>query len=230
LKLISRPDINVTTIEDPVEYKVPGINQIPVNEQTGLTFARGLRTIVRQDPDVILVGEIRDTETAEIAVNAALTGHMLFSTFHANDAATTIPRLLDMGVEPFLLSSTLDLIIAQRLVRKVCENCRISVSLKKEEITKLLGAHAKEVKGKTFYKGKGCPHCNFYGYKGRVGIFEVISMTRELKELVIKNPSRADVWALAKKQGATSLFEDGLEKVHQGVTTLAELVRVAPID
>jgi type II secretory ATPase GspE/PulE/Tfp pilus assembly ATPase PilB-like protein len=217
LKYLNRPEVNITTIEDPVEYKMVGVNQIQVNPQTNLTFVKGLRSIVRQDPNIILVGEIRDTETAEIAVNAALTGHLLLTTFHANDAATSIPRLLDMGVEPFLLASTLELVIAQRLVRKVCESCRTSYVEKKEEREERVRQ----------YKGKGCEMCHGSGYKGRTAIFEFIAITPEMEALVLRNPSTAEIWALANTQGAQSMYEDGLEKVRQGITTMDELLRVA---
>lgn len=231
LKMLNRPEVNITTIEDPVEYKVAGINQIQVNPQTNLTFAKGLRTMVRQDPDIILVGEIRDEETAEVAVNAALTGHLMLSTFHANDAATTIPRLLDMNVEPFLLASTLELIIAQRLVRKICASCRHSVSYSKKEIEHAF-VGAKDFfreKNVTLYAGKGCNVCSHTGYHGRVAIFEFIRITPELQELILKNPSTSEIWELARSQEAQPLFEDGIEKVKDGTTTLEELVRVAPL-
>ncbi|MEW6617317.1 MAG: ATPase, T2SS/T4P/T4SS family [Patescibacteria group bacterium] len=228
IKTFNTPEKNITTIEDPIEYKITGINQIQVNEQTNLTFSEGLRSIVRQDPDIILVGEIRDNETADIAVNAALTGHLLFSTFHANDAATAIPRLFDMKVEPFLLASTLELIIAQRLVRKICEACRFSIPVDRsvlEKISPLISKHFEEKT--TLYKGKGCPVCNFTGYKGRTGIFEFIHVTPEIKDLVMKNPSAQDIWSLARTQGSKSLFEDGIEKVKAGITTVEELLRVS---
>lgn len=229
LRTLNNPEVNITTIEDPVEFKIPGINQIQVNQQTNLTFAKGLRSIVRQDPDIILVGEVRDQETAEIAVNAALTGHLLLSTFHANDASTAIPRLIDMGIEPFLLSSTLELIIAQRLVRRICESCRYSISVKTISLEKIL-PKAKKYFSKesiTLYKGKGCPKCSGTGYKGRIGIFEFINMNPELQELILKNPSSQQIWEVSEKNGAISLFEDGLEKVKNGLTTLDELLRVA---
>ncbi len=228
LKKLNRPEVNITTIEDPVEYKIVGVNQIQINPQTELTFAKGLRSIIRQDPDIILVGEIRDHETAEIAVNAALTGHLLFSTFHANDAATAIPRLLDMDVEPFLLASTLDLIIAQRLARKICEHCRYSTSLSKLEIAQKHPEAARFfVDGQnTFYQGKGCDICNHTGYKGRTAIYEFIKITPEMENLMLKHPSKQEIMALAKLQGFISMFEDGLLKVKQGVTTLEELLRV----
>ncbi len=231
LKMLNNPDTNITTIEDPVEYKVQGLNQIQVNQITGLTFARGLRAIVRQDPDIILVGEIRDLETVEISVNAALTGHLLLSTFHANDAATAIPRLLDMGTEPFLLSSTMNLIIAQRLVRKICEHCKVSVVKKPEDFnTPQLKGVIKYLPAKnlTLYEGKKCEVCGFTGYKGRTSIYEVIKITPTMQELIVKRPSAQEIWELARKEGAKSVFEDGLEKVKNGFTTIEELIRIAP--
>lgn len=230
LKLLHHPDVNITTIEDPVEYKVIGINQIQVNPQTNLTFAKGLRSIVRQDPDIILVGEIRDEETAEIAVNAALTGHLLLSTFHANDAATAIPRLLDMKVEPFLLASTIEVIIAQRLVRKICITCRYSISSTSKKIGEAFPG-AKDFfqeKKITLYAGKGCDACGHTGYQGRAAIFEFIRVTPDLQDLILNNPSTKEIWKLAKAQGSKTVFEDGIEKVRNGTTTLEELVRVAP--
>jgi type IV pilus assembly protein PilB len=231
LKMLNTPDTNITTIEDPVEYKVQGLNQIQVTMATGLTFARGLRAIVRQDPDIILVGEIRDLETAEISVNAALTGHMLLSTFHANDAATAVPRLLDMGIEPFLLSSTMNLIIAQRLLRKICDNCKYSVVKNPEDFdTPQLKGIAKYFPGKnlTLYEGKKCEVCGFTGYKGRTSIYELIKITPNLQELLVKRPSAQEIWTLARKEGARSVFEDGVDKVKSGLTTIEELIRIAP--
>lgn len=228
LKMLNTSEVNITTIEDPVEYRIQGINQIQVNTATDLTFAKGLRTIVRQDPDIILLGEIRDIETAEIAVNAALTGHLLFSTFHANDAPTAIPRILDMGIEPFLLSSTLELIVSQRLVRTICDNCRISKKKKLSEIEKVFpAAKAYFDKEETLYEGKGCESCNGSGFKGRTAIFEYIVITPEMENLILTHPSTQEIWELARKQGSHSLFEDGIEKVKQGVTTIEELLRVA---
>jgi len=229
LKTLNSPDVNITTIEDPVEYRLQGVNQIQVDSETNLSFEEGLRSIVRQDPDIILVGEIRDEQTAEIAVNAALTGHLLLSTFHANDAATAIPRLLDMKIEPFLLSSTLSVVIAQRLVRRICDQCRHSVSMTKKEISDtypVVKGYFKEAKA-TLYQGAGCSTCNNSGYKGRVGIYEFISVTPEMQDLILTNPSSKVIWKLAEKQGSKPLFDDGIEKVRNGVTTLEELTRVA---
>ena len=229
LKMVNQTTVNVTTIEDPVEYKMLGVNQIQVNTQTGLTFARGLRSIVRQDPDVILVGEIRDNETAEIAVNAALTGHLLLSTFHANDAATAIPRLFDMGIEPFLLASTLELVVSQRLVRRLCDQCRYSYSVTEQDRMRTLGRVGQLFPSGdvTLYAGKGCSACNSSGYQGRIAVFEIIRATPELRDLVMKRPSSQDIWRLARSQGAHDMFEDGLTKVLEGMTTLEELLRVA---
>jgi len=229
LKILNKPDINVTTIEDPVEYKIFGVNQIQVNARTDLTFSQGLRTIVRQDPDIILVGEIRDTETAKLAVNAALTGHLLLSTFHANDAATAIPRLIDMGVEPFLLASTLNVVIAQRLVRTIHDACRGSYEVSLDELKFKLPAaeHYFKTPKVTLYYGRGCEACNFTGFKGRTAIYELLNITPAIKELILHNPSTEQIWQLARREGARSLFEDGLDKVQTGRTTLEELLRVA---
>jgi type IV pilus assembly protein PilB len=229
LKLLNRPNVNVTTIEDPVEYKMPGINQIQVREASSMTFARGLRAIVRQDPDVILVGEIRDRETAEISVNAALTGHLLLSTFHANDAPTAIPRLIDMGIEPFLLASTLEVIVAQRLVRQICNQCRYS--LPASEAIKALKVHQAEVshyfsKNDNVYAGKGCNVCSGTGYKGRTALYELIAVTPEMQELIIKSPSTKEIAELARRQGSQPMFEDGVAKVRSGLTSIAEVLRV----
>lgn len=229
-KLLNNPGINITTIEDPVEYKIEGVNHIQVNNAVNLTFSQGLKSIVRQDPDIILVGEIRDDETANIAVNAALTGHLLLSTLHANDAATSIPRLLEMGVEPFLIASTVEIIIAQRLVRKICESCRASYTVSKKELDNII-PDAEEYFGKaiktTLFKGKGCLACQHTGYLGRTGLFEILPATPELRELILKKPSIAEIYELEARQGVRSLFEDGLEKVKAGITTIEEVKRVA---
>lgn len=229
LRDLNKTDVNITTIEDPVEYKIVGINQIQVNPQTNLTFAKGLKSIVRQDPNIILVGEIRDTETAEISVNAALTGHLLLSTFHSNDAATGIPRLLDMNVEPFLLSSTMEMIMAQRLVRKICDNCKVSIVRKSQDIKKEFHklSNIFTANNYTFYRGKGCSVCNNTGFKGRIAIFELIQVTPEMRDLILKRPSAKEVWDMARRQGAHSMFEDGFEKVKNGITTLEEVLRVS---
>jgi type II secretory ATPase GspE/PulE/Tfp pilus assembly ATPase PilB-like protein len=229
LKLLHKPNVNITTIEDPVEYKIGGINQIQVREQTNMTFAKGLRAIVRQDPDIILVGEIRDRETAEISVNAALTGHLLLSTFHANDAATAIPRLVEMGIEPFLLASTLEVVIAQRLVRRICSNCRYSMPVK--DALAALPPGLPDLSGyfgtaDSVYAGKGCNVCNNSGFNGRTALFEFIEVTPEMQELIMKAPSTSEIQALARKQGSLPMFDDGIGKVKSGLTTLEEVVRV----
>ncbi len=230
IKKLKDPKINITTIEDPVEYKIDGVNQIQVNLETEVTFARGLRSIVRQDPDVILVGEIRDRETSEIAINASLTGHLMLSTFHANDAATVIPRLLDMGVEPFLLASTLNLIIAQRLSRRICSTCRYSYETSFNELEKFFPDPKKYFNKDqlTLFKGKGCSACNNTGYKGRIGLFELIYITEDIKNVILKNPSSLEVRELATKNGARTMFDDGIEKVKEGLIDIDELIRVAP--
>jgi len=201
-----------------------------VNSKADLTFASGLRALVRQDPDVLLVGEIRDGETADISVNAALTGHLLFSTLHANDAATAIPRLLDMGVEPFLLASTLEVIIGQRLVRRICPQCRYSYDVPDEEADKLFPGAEKFFKGnapKTLYRGKGCDACGGTGFRGRVGIYELLEVTPEVEELIINCATSADINNYVRKEGMKLMFEDGFEKVLTGLTTVEELMRVA---
>ena len=228
IKIINTQKINITTIEDPVEYKIQGINQIQVNLQANLTFAKGLRAITRQDPNVVLVGEIRDLETADIAVNAALTGHLLLSTFHANNAATAIPRFVDMGIEPFLVGSTLELIIAQRLVRRICDSCKASDTVSKSKIDKLGTEVSKYFVGKSFnfYKGKGCESCSHTGYKGRIGVFEFLTTSPEIQDLIGKSPSTKEVEDLIIKQGFKTMFEDGVLKVKAGTTTIEELLRV----
>jgi type IV pilus assembly protein PilB len=236
LRILNKREVNISTIEDPVEYDVGGISQIQVNVKTNLTFAAGLRAIVRQDPDVIMVGEIRDEETAGIAVNSALTGHLVLSTLHTNDAATTLPRLLDMGVEEFLVASTVNIVIAQRLVRKICQKCRTSYSITPEEkdIIKTSVALKKLFKDKNIntrdtrlYKGNGCKVCNFSGYSGRLGIFEVLEMSESIKEAVLRKASNEEIMSLAIKNGMTTIAEDGVKKVFNGLTTFEEVMRVS---
>lgn len=230
LKMRNTPDVNISTIEDPVEYKIPGVNHIQVNPKTNLTFASGLRALVRQDPDIVLVGEIRDGETANISVNAALTGHLVFSTLHSNDAATAIPRLLDMGVEPFLLASTLEVVIGQRLVRRVCPRCRHSMSVPAEEAQKLFPGAEHFIPASqplTLYRGKGCEACGNTGYRGRIGIYELMVITPAIEELVLRSASSSELNKAAVKEGMKLMFEDGFDKVLAGVTTIEELLRVA---
>ena len=229
LKIINVRDKNIATIEDPVEYDIGGINQIQVNPKTNLTFADGLRSILRQDPDIIFVGEIRDKETASIAVNAAMTGHLVLSTLHTNNASTTLPRLIDMAIEPFLLSSTVNLIIAQRLVRKICEKCRLSQVLPLDKLPKAIPANLvkkylgdkKEVR---IYQGKGCPVCHNTGYRERIGIFEVLPVTEAIRELIEAKTDAETINEKAIEEGMTSMLEDGLIKVKLGITTIDEVV------
>jgi general secretion pathway protein E len=216
LKLINQPDKKIITIEDPVEYQMDGINQIHVNPQIGLTFAAGLRHIVRQDPDVIMVGEIRDRETADIAIRAALTGHFVYSTLHTNDAPSAITRLADMGVENYLLSSSLVAVLAQRLVRVICPHCRQPDGLHTTP-------EGETVEG---WRGTGCEHCSGTGFTGRVGIFELMELDEEIRRLIMSNADAAQVTAAARRQGMGSLREDGWSKVKAGVTTAGEVMRV----
>jgi general secretion pathway protein E len=224
LSSINTPDINIITIEDPVEYQLKGISQIQVNPKIELTFARGLRSIVRQDPDVILVGEIRDRETAEIAVQSALTGHLVFSTLHTNDSASAITRLVDIGIEPFLISSSLLAVIAQRLVRMLCEHCK--EPYKPDMTMQALGLRPDRLNKYTFYRARGCDQCFQTGYRGRVGIYEIMLMGHKLKTLIQKTYDSFQIKQEALKLGMTTLRRDGLEKVLRGITTIEEVVRV----
>jgi len=252
LQMLNQPEVNITTIEDPVEYDLHRVNQIQVNEKTGLTFSQGLRSIVRQDPDIILVGEIRDEDTASIAVNSAMTGHLVLSTLHTNDAATAIPRLMNLGVEPFLISSSVNVVVAQRLVRKICPNCRVSMEITYqpgEEIEipareaedyqqKRLMSHLHDLnpeavkkvftpgEKKRVYYGKGCDACHQSGYLGRVGIYEVMVIDQKLEQAVKKGEDAGSIRKLALEKGMSTMLNDGLQKVMQGLTTLEELVRV----
>jgi len=225
LNTINNPDINIITIEDPVEYQMEGIGQIQVNPKINLTFANGLRSIVRQDPDVILVGEIRDRETAEIAIQAALTGHLVFSTLHTNDSASAITRLIDMGIEPFLISSSVIAILAQRLVRTVCSDCR-EAYVPDEEILNNIGLSPEIVKGKEIYRAKGCQHCLNTGYKGRSGIFEFMILDDFMSDLILKNADSNSIEHMAVQRGMTTLRQDGAMKVLKGLTTVEEVLRV----
>ncbi|MCS7201191.1 MAG: type II secretion system ATPase GspE [Dictyoglomus sp.] len=230
LNMINSPDINIITVEDPVEYQLPGIHQVQVNPKAGLDFAAALRSILRQDPDVILVGEIRDEETARIAIQAALTGHLVLSTLHTNDAPSTITRLIDMGIEPFLISSSLLGAVAQRLVRKICPNCKTSYEPTSEEL-EILESHLHiDVKNITLYKGKGCSNCNNRGYKGRTAIHEVMVIDDDIRELILKKVSKETIREAARRKGMNTLREDGLFKVLEGITTIEEVMRVTAAD
>ncbi|OGM05888.1 hypothetical protein A2125_00970 [Candidatus Woesebacteria bacterium GWB1_43_5] len=237
LKILNTRDKNITTIEDPVEYRIKGANQIQVNAKTNLTFANGLRSILRQDPNVIFVGEIRDAETAGIAVNAALTGHLVLSTVHTNNAAATIPRLIDMKIEPYLVASTVNVIIAQRLVRKICAYCKVESVEGGEELTKnfpkeIITSHFKEMKGDkaVVYHGKGCKMCRGLGYSGRLGLFEVLEVTRDIRKLILTRADAGDIEKQAVIEGMRMFLDDGLEKVARGLTTIEEVLRVTKVE
>ena len=216
------------TIEDPVEYELPGVAQIPVRPGRNFTFASGLRSILRQDPDVVMVGEIRDSETAEIAIRAALTGHQVFSTLHTNDAAGAITRLLDMGVEAFLISSSLEGVLAQRLVRRICPRCRSTWEAPEAMRTKLEALSGRPLRG-PFYHGTGCDDCRGTGYRGRIGIFELLPVSAGLRELILQRRSSAEIKGLARGTMVT-MHEDALRKAAEGITTLPEILRVSSGD
>jgi len=233
IQLINKRSINISTIEDPVEYDVPGVNQIQVNNKTNLTFAKGLRSMLRQDPDVIMVGEIRDEETAGISVNAAMTGHLVLSTLHANNASTALPRLADMEIESFLVASSINVIVAQRLVRRICRRCIYSVELKKKELDaiekiiplrKIIGEP--NLSKLRVYKGHGCKGCGHSGYTGRIGIYEVMLMDDDIRRLVIEKASADTIQKKARENGLSTMLEDGIDKALHGITSIEEVMRV----
>ena len=225
INTINSPDINIMTAEDPVEYNLKGVNQLHVNDEIGRTFAAALRSFLRQDPDVILVGETRDLETAQIAIRAALTGHLVLTTIHTNDCPSTVARLLDMGIPPFLVASALLLILAQRLARKVCNDCKESYEADEESLVPY--GHVPEGLGKvSFYRGKGCQNCSFTGMKGRVAIYEVMPVSQEIRDLILHNASTNEIREVARAQGMHSLRQNGLLKVLEGTTTVEEVLRV----
>lgn len=244
LNILNTPEVNISTIEDPIEYRMSHVNQSQVNPKIGYTFAAGLRAFLRQDPNIIMVGEIRDQETAEIAVHAAMTGHLVLSTIHTNDAATTMPRLSEMGVPTFLIATTVNMIIAQRLVRKICPNCIQSYNLDSQTVAELekqlnipdiLQAMEREksimnakkgLSSLLFYRGKGCKQCNSTGYKGRIGIYEILENNEEMSSLILKNASADSIRQYSKERGALSIIEDGFIKAKNGVTTIEEVLRV----
>lgn len=231
---IKSETINIVTMEDPVEYRMGGVNQSQVNAAIGFSFANGLRSILRQDPDVVMVGEIRDRETADIAINAALTGHIVLSSLHTNDSAGAIPRLIDMGIEPFLITSSVNDVVAQRLCRKICDKCRVETEIKPEDselIEQEIATLPNEERGQaqqrqTFYKGQGCEACSNTGYRGRIGIFEILSVTEPIKQLVLKRSTSSQLAELAKKEGLISMKQDGILKALAGLTTIEEVWRV----
>jgi len=225
ISTINAPEHNIMTAEDPVEYNLKGVNQVQVNEGVGRTFAAVLRSFLRQDPDVILVGETRDLETAQISIRAALTGHLVFTTLHTNDCPSTVARLVDMGVQPFLLSSALLLILAQRLGRRICKDCKEPIEGHEDDLVPY--GHVSEGRGKvSFYKGKGCQTCNFTGMKGRVAIYEVMVVTEELRNVILKGGTTAEIREMAQSQGMKTLRQAGLLKVLEGTTTIEEVLRV----
>ncbi|MFA7314668.1 MAG: ATPase, T2SS/T4P/T4SS family [Candidatus Magasanikbacteria bacterium] len=245
LGILNNPTVNICTIEDPIEYHVSGINQSQINPKAGFSFASGLRAFLRQDPDIIMVGEIRDQETAEVAIHAAMTGHLVLSTLHTNDAPTTLPRLVDMDIPPFLVGFTTNIIIAQRLVRKICKNCKKAYTISPEEIKELEKMlHKKTIKDllldqeikdddiqkniseMTFYRGEGCAKCGSSGYKGRMGIYEVLVVDDELTRLINERSTAQDIKEFAESHGMINLFENGIIKAKEGVTTLEEVLRV----
>lgn len=243
LNMLNTPEVNICTIEDPIEYRMPHVNQSQVNAKIGFTFASGLRAFLRQDPDIIMVGEIRDQETAEIAIHSAMTGHLVLSTLHTNDAVNTLPRLSDMGVPAFLIATTTNLIIAQRLVRKICSNCIQSFNLDSQTIKDLKKqfnlenilevmvrekaiAKGQDLESLLFYRGKGCKQCNDTGYKGRVGIYEALEITPQISELILKKATETEIKRKALEQDMVSMIEDGFIKAKNGITSIEEIMRV----
>jgi len=230
LNFINEPDKNIVTIEDPVEYELKGINQIQIKPAIGLTFASSLRTILRQDPDVIMIGEVRDLETLENAVKAALTGHLVLTTIHTNDAPSVVYRLVHMGLEPYLIVACLNLIIAQRLIRRICPNCKRKITLSesaRKGLEERLGVDLSRI---NFYQGAGCSACGSTGYKGRVGVFEVLNLTSEIKKRILEGVSEAELRELAIKSGMKNLLQAGLKKVDAGLSTIEEVLKVTFVE
>lgn len=247
MDIINTPEVNISTVEDPVEYRMPRINQTQVNSKIGMTFASALRSLLRQDPDVIMVGEIRDKETLEIAIHAAMTGHLVLSTLHTNSASGSLPRMIDMGAEPFLIASTVNVIIAQRLVRKLCPECRVEYNLTEKEIKTLKNSlemdeileylkKSEFLKGMVksdddwssikFYKPKGCEQCGNEGYHGRIGIFEVLGVKEEIEKMIVESASTEMIEKKAREKGMATMIEDGFAKIVQGMTSIEEVLRV----
>jgi type IV pilus assembly protein PilB len=229
LSEINRPEINIITVEDPVEYRLPGVNQVQINPRAGLTFAAALRSILRSDPDVVMVGEIRDGETAKMAIEAALTGHFVLSTLHTNDAPAALTRLNEMGVEPFLTGAAVTGVLAQRLARKLCSHCCEMYTPSVDELLKARVSPevAAASDGMGFYRKRGCPRCNQTGYKGRIGIYQLLSMSEQLETLAVQKASREDLERAALGEGMRTLWDDGLSKVAAGLTSIEELARVS---
>ncbi|MEK7316294.1 MAG: ATPase, T2SS/T4P/T4SS family, partial [Candidatus Eisenbacteria bacterium] len=229
LSKINTPEVNIMTAEDPVEYNLDGINQVLVNDDVGLTFAAALRAFLRQDPNIIMVGEIRDIDTGSIAVKAALTGHLVLSTLHTNDAPSTINRMVDMGIEPFLVASSTNLIMAQRLLRKVCVSCKTDVRLH-PEVLRELGVSEEEARSCVFKEGKGCVDCNNTGYKGRLGVYEVMVMSPKIRDLILDRASVSAIKKQAVEEGMFTLRADGLTKLKNGITTAEEVLKETAAD
>jgi type IV pilus assembly protein PilB len=226
LSRVNTIEVNIMTAEDPVEYNIFGINQVLVRNEIGMTFAAALKAFLRQDPNIIMVGEIRDIETGGIAIKAALTGHLVLSTLHTNDAPSTITRMIDMGIEPFNVASAVNLIVAQRLVRRICKDCKQEHQYSEDETKALaLDASGSGLEGITYYKGAGCDTCNGTGYKGRAGLYEVMALSPELRRMILHGSSTAEIQEQAVKEGMLTLRMDGLEKIRKGVTTLEEVVK-----
>jgi type IV pilus assembly protein PilB len=225
LRVLNDGTLNISTAEDPIEYNMKGINQFQMNTKIGLNFARALRTFLRQDPDIIMVGEIRDFETAEIAVRAALTGHLVLSTLHTNNAPETITRLIDIGIEPYIITSSINLIVAQRLIRKICENCKVE-DVPTELQANVFRNYGFNINDHRVARGEGCEECSNTGYKGRIAIYEVMPLWDEIKELIINGKSASEIRTKAEEQGLTSLQVQGFNKVITGITSLNEWMRV----
>ncbi len=226
LTSLNSSDVNILTVEDPIEYQLHGIGQMQVKSKIDLTFANGLRSILRQDPDIVMIGEIRDVETAEIAVQSALTGHRVFSTIHTNDAASGVTRLLDMGIEPFLIASSVNGFLAQRLVRNICPNCKIAYKPTAKELSEI-GLKASQLKGGKLYRGKGCEQCLHTGYSGRSGIYELLPISNDIRKLILSHADSSQIKEQAIKEGMSPLLQDGMEKAIDGVTTIEEVMRVS---
>jgi type II secretory ATPase GspE/PulE/Tfp pilus assembly ATPase PilB-like protein len=229
LAALNDPDTNIVTVEDPVEYQLQGIGQVQVREKVGLTFAAALRSILRQDPDIIMIGETRDQETAQIAIQSALTGHLVLSTLHTNDAPSSITRLIDMGIEPFLIASSVVISIAQRLVRKLCDKCKQPYE-PQADVLQRLGLTAEQAKQIKFFKPVGCDECGNTGYKGRLPIFEVMQMTEDMAKLTMERSDTTQLKKQAQKDGMTLLIEDGIRKIKEGLTTVEEVLSVSTMD
>jgi type II secretory ATPase GspE/PulE/Tfp pilus assembly ATPase PilB-like protein len=229
LSYLKDPTKNITTVEDPVEYRLAGINQIQVKSEIDLDFARCLRAILRQDPDIILIGEIRDKETVEIAIKASLTGHLVLSTFHTNDAPSAISRLLYMGIERYLLASALNLVVAQRLVRRICDHCKEPIELE-DEVIKHLGISKEQAENSVFYHGRGCPACGETGYLGRLPIFEFLDVDNDISEKIISSATESQIREASRRKGYGGLLDSGVNKVLQGLTTAEEVIRIAFTD